>query len=563
PPPSSPRSPSQLQRSPMSPENLSQRQSYPKTVKVKEALYNTHEEAADLTQASPRLVDTQKVVIPPLRSPESKTYRLQNSNPATTTVLCSNVSTRPLSPNVNHAVAAGAAMTVQQRPYVIAQAPESSHQEHFRDSQPMQVTQEQPVKTPTGQNQDHSQSSIILDNSSTRSPSVPPSAVTVTINSSGQPSSSPASAGASVGQLTYSFVASASPGSQNYIMTAPSEYGTYVVINPDQKDFLEVEPWHQTHPVRTHSPNDSASPPNCSSSAEAKRVIIRDDVSLSAQVPIKQEDEQEEQELKYAYSMSNSVSAAHKSVVHIPPHQHLSAPSSGASSLPSQVPATSGSSGGVAGGQVPQGVQVLGLQGGPSPTPTAVIAHEATLKPETTPHSWTPGIDYTQDSLERVGPPPAGTASGGGSYQLQPHLNWPSTAGYDVIFRDGESFSLVKPEDPESSASRECCNCGSMSTPLWRRDTGGHYLCNACGMFSRTNGYNRPPQRNQRRGGSPHSPYSPSNGSSSSAAAQAQRRQGMVCTNCQTTTTTLWRRNSQGEPVCNACGLYFKLHNVS
>ena len=26
---------------------------------------------------------------------------------------------------------------------------------------------------------------------------------------------------------------------------------------------------------------------------------------------------------------------------------------------------------------------------------------------------------------------------------------------------------------------------------------------------------------------------------------------------------TLWRRNKEGEPVCNACGLYFKLHNVS
>ena len=36
----------------------------------------------------------------------------------------------------------------------------------------------------------------------------------------------------------------------------------------------------------------------------------------------------------------------------------------------------------------------------------------------------------------------------------------------------------------------------------------------------------------------------------------------MICANCQTNTTTLWRRNAQGEPVCNACGLYFKLHGV-
>lgn len=43
----------------------------------------------------------------------------------------------------------------------------------------------------------------------------------------------------------------------------------------------------------------------------------------------------------------------------------------------------------------------------------------------------------------------------------------------------------------------------------------------------------------------------------------ASRRVGLMCTNCRTTTTSLWRRNSHGEPVCNACGLYFKLHGVN
>lgn len=36
----------------------------------------------------------------------------------------------------------------------------------------------------------------------------------------------------------------------------------------------------------------------------------------------------------------------------------------------------------------------------------------------------------------------------------------------------------------------------------------------------------------------------------------------MVCSNCKTSTTSLWRRNADGDPVCNACGLYFKLHGV-
>ncbi|KII69591.1 GATA-binding factor 5-B [Thelohanellus kitauei] len=35
------------------------------------------------------------------------------------------------------------------------------------------------------------------------------------------------------------------------------------------------------------------------------------------------------------------------------------------------------------------------------------------------------------------------------------------------------------------------------------------------------------------------------------------------CSNCKTNTTSLWRRSSNGEPICNACGLYFKLHGTN
>jgi ribosomal protein L34E len=38
-------------------------------------------------------------------------------------------------------------------------------------------------------------------------------------------------------------------------------------------------------------------------------------------------------------------------------------------------------------------------------------------------------------------------------------------------------------------------------------------------------------------------------------------KQGIECANCSQTQTPLWRKNEAGEPICNACGLYAKLHN--
>ncbi|PSN57201.1 hypothetical protein C0J52_01469 [Blattella germanica] len=43
----------------------------------------------------------------------------------------------------------------------------------------------------------------------------------------------------------------------------------------------------------------------------------------------------------------------------------------------------------------------------------------------------------------------------------------------------------------------------------------------------------------------------------------AARRMDLACSNCGTMTTTIWRRNPEGEMVCNACGLYYKLHGVN
>eukprot|EP01134_Creolimax_fragrantissima_P004656 CFRG4656T1 len=103
--------------------------------------------------------------------------------------------------------------------------------------------------------------------------------------------------------------------------------------------------------------------------------------------------------------------------------------------------------------------------------------------------------------------------------------------------------------DVRSAISHEpCINCKTLKSPLWRRDLQGNCLCNACGLYHKAHGTHRPLKRAM----------------GSFVRTSASHPMGpMSCSNCGTENTTLWRRNDQNMVVCNACGLYEKLHKRS
>ncbi|VDL59311.1 unnamed protein product [Hymenolepis diminuta] len=109
---------------------------------------------------------------------------------------------------------------------------------------------------------------------------------------------------------------------------------------------------------------------------------------------------------------------------------------------------------------------------------------------------------------------------------------------------------------PHYTRNPECVNCGRANSKSWAYDKAGNPLCIYCSnqMCSRN-----PTAQNSLAALMPKR-FTQSTKKLDRLPPHFNVKNGTVCSNCQTSKTSLWRRAPEGDVVCNACGLYRKMH---
>ncbi|KAI9647755.1 Sodium- and chloride-dependent GABA transporter 1 [Ciborinia camelliae] len=166
---------------------------------------------------------------------------------------------------------------------------------------------------------------------------------------------------------------------------------------------------------------------------------------------------------------------------------------------------------------------------------------------------------FSTQAARYPGGPPRKQVTIGGTEMVSSPLEWDGSGG--SLGRQHGSTQSVSDNRPRSDRRQKIARTASTPNAV---------LLGQTSMFDNS-GPNSPPDANNMSGFSsvapsrPGSPGGSKHGSTTNlAAAGGQGDNGVptTCTNCFTQTTPLWRRNPEGHPLCNACGLFLKLHGV-